>query len=115
MVMVMVMVMVMAMVTVTVTVTGVGLGKVGSLAQQVLVELGLEGLISGLWEERLLLKDGKEAHGLFKHVNAGLQIHAKVHIGPVKTLLDVLFLLKGEHVLVEELLELLIDVVEKPM
>merc|ERR1712079_696756 len=48
---------------------GVGFGKVGSLAQQVLVELGLEGLISGLGEERLLLKDGKEAHGLLKHVN----------------------------------------------
>merc|ERR1719336_3138364 len=91
---------------------GVGLGKVGSLAQQVLVELGLEGLISGLGEERLLLKDGKEAHGLFKHVNAGLQIHAKVNVRPFKTLLDVLFLLKGEHVLVEELLELLVDVVD---
>merc|ERR1719297_645190 len=60
---------------------GVGLGKVGSLAQQVLVELGLEGLIGGLGEERLLLKDGKEAHGLLKHVNAGLQIHAKVNAG----------------------------------
>merc|ERR1712241_649210 len=92
--------------------TGVGLGKVGSLAQQVLMELGLEGLIGGLGEERLLLKDGKEAHGLLKHVNAGLQVHAKVHVGPVKTLLDILFLLKGEHVLVEELLEFLIDIVD---
>merc|ERR1712223_664140 len=68
---------------------GVRLGKVGSLAQQVLVELGLEGLISCLGEERLLLKDGKEAHGLLKHVNARLQVHAKVYIGPVKTLLDI--------------------------
>merc|ERR1712079_903749 len=85
--------------------TGVGLGKVGSLAQQILMELGLEGLVSGLGEERLLLKDGKEAHGLLKHVNAGLQVHAKVHVGPVKTLLDILFLLEGEHVLVEELLK----------
>merc|ERR1712155_352012 len=91
---------------------GVGLGKVGSLAQQVLVELGLEGLISGLGEERLLLKDGKEAHGLLKHVNAGLQIHAEVYIGPVKTLPDIFLLLEGEHVLVEELLELLIDMFE---
>merc|ERR1719150_2588645 len=72
---------------------GVGLGKVGSLAQQVLVELGLEGFVSGLGEERLLLKDGKEAHGLLEHVNAGLQIHAEVHVGPVKTLPDVLLLL----------------------
>merc|ERR1719150_2567060 len=91
---------------------GVGLGKVGSLAQQILVELGLEGLVSGLGEERLLLKDGKEAHGLLKHVNAGLQIHAKVNVSPFKTLLDILFLLKGEHVLVEELLELLVDIVD---
>merc|ERR1719412_4826 len=91
---------------------GVGLGEVGSLAQQVLVQLGTEGLVSGLGEERLLLEDGKEAHGLLEHVNAGLQIHAEVHVGPVKTLPDVFLLLEGEHVLVEELLELLVDVVD---
>merc|ERR1712045_101597 len=90
---------------------GVGLGKVGPLSQQVLVELSAEGLVSGLGEERLLLEDGKEAHGLLKHVNAGLQVHAEVHVGPVKTLPDVFLLLEGEHVLVEELLELLVDVI----
>merc|ERR1712242_57291 len=76
------------------------------------MELGAEGLVGGLGEERLLLKDGKEAHGLLKHVNARLQVHAKVHIGPVKTLPDILLLLEGEHVLVEELPELLVDVVD---
>merc|ERR1712073_240449 len=91
---------------------GVRLGEVGPLAQQVLVELGAEGLVSGLGEERLLLKDGKEAHGLLEHVNAGLQVHAEVHVGPVKTLPDILLLLEGEHVQVEELLELLVDVVD---
>merc|ERR1719412_759281 len=91
---------------------GVGLGEVGPLAQQVLVQLGAEGLVSGLGEERLLLEDGKEAHGLLEHVNAGLQVHSEVHVGPVKTLPDVFLLLKGEHVLVEELLELLVDVVD---
>merc|ERR1712045_343494 len=91
---------------------GVGLGEVGPFAQQVLVQLGTEGLVSGLGEERLLLEDGKEAHGLLNHVNAGLQVHAEVHVGPVKTLPDVFLLLEGEHVLVEELLELLIDVVD---
>merc|ERR1719412_461985 len=91
---------------------GVGLGEVGPFAQQVLVELGAEGLVSGLWEERLLLEDGKEAHGLLKHVNAGLQVHAEVHVGPVEALLDIFLLLEGEHVLVEELLELLVDVVD---
>merc|ERR1712073_284192 len=91
---------------------GVGLGEVGPLAQQVLMELGTEGLVSGLGEERLLLKDGKEAHGLLEHVNARLQVHAEVHVGPVEALLDIFLLLEGEHVLVEELLELLVDVVD---
>merc|ERR1719323_898685 len=92
--------------------SGVGLGKVGPLAQQVVVELGTEGLVSGLGEERLLLEDGQQSHGLLKHVNARLQVYAKVNISPVKTLSDVLLLLKGEHVLVKELLQLLVDVVD---
>merc|ERR1711962_1932097 len=50
-------------------------------------------LVSGLREERLLLKDGKEGHRLLKHVNTLLQIHSKVNIGPVETLLDILLLL----------------------
>merc|ERR1711971_1114146 len=91
---------------------GVGLGKVGPLAQHVGVELLAEGGVSGLGEEGLLLKDDKESHGLLKHVDARLEIHAEVNIGPVETLLDVFLLLKGEHVLVEELLELLVDVVD---
>merc|ERR1719150_1182028 len=89
-----------------------GIVNNGKVRIRVRAGVGLEGLIGGLGEERLLLKDGKEAHGLLKHVNAGLQIHAKVNVRPFKTLLDVLFLLKGEHVLVEELLELLVDVVD---
>merc|ERR1719191_1045147 len=51
--------------------SGVGLGEVGPLAQQVGVELLTEGLVSGLGEERLLLKDGEETHGLLKHEDAG--------------------------------------------
>merc|ERR1712073_97727 len=89
----------------------VGLGEVGPLAQHVGVELLAESSVSGLREERLLLKDGKEGHGLLKHVDARLQVHAEVNIGPVKTLPDIFLLLKGEHVLVEELLQLLVDVV----
>merc|ERR1719330_1761148 len=90
---------------------GVSLGKVGPLAQQVGVELLAECLVSGLGEEGLLLKDGQESHGLLKHVDARLEIHTEVNIGPVKTLPNIFLLLEGEHVLVEELLELLIDVV----
>merc|ERR1712226_1342433 len=91
---------------------GVGLGELGPLAQQVGHQLLSEGGISGLGEERLLLKDGQEGHGLLKHVNALLQIHAEVNIGPVKALPDVHLLLEGEHVVVEELLKLLVDVVD---
>merc|ERR1719341_2300471 len=91
---------------------GVGLGKLSPLAQKVGHELLGEGGIGRFWEEGLLLKDGKEGHGLLKHVNALLQIHAKVNVGPVQALADVHFLLKGEHVGVEELLQLLVDVVD---
>merc|ERR1719264_1040977 len=91
---------------------GVGLGKLSPLAQKVGHELLGEGGIGRFWEEGLLLKDGKEGHGLLEHVNALLQIHAKVNVGPVQTLADVHFLLKGEHVGVEELLQLLVDVVD---
>merc|ERR1712226_1328478 len=91
---------------------GVGLSKLGPLAQQVGHQLLSEGGIGGLGEERLLLKDGEEGHGLLKHVNALLQIHAEVNIGPVKALPDVHLLLEGEHVVVEELLKLLVDVVD---
>merc|ERR1712076_326033 len=60
---------------------GVGLSELGPLAQQVGHQLLSEGGIGGLGEERLLLKDGQEGHGLLKHVNALLQIHAEVNIG----------------------------------
>merc|ERR1712226_153904 len=91
---------------------GVGLSELGPLAQQVGHQLLSEGGIGGLGEERLLLKDGQEGHGLLKHVNALLQIHAEVNIGPVEALPDVHLLLEGEHVVVEELLKLLVDVVD---
>ena len=71
---------------------GVRLGKLGPLAQQVGHQLLSKGGVSGLWEERLLLKDGEEGHGLLKHVNALLQIHPKVNVGPVQALADVHFL-----------------------
>merc|ERR1719312_201954 len=99
-------------VSIGVTQLGIGLAEVGLLAKQVVKKLLSEGLISGFGEERLFLKDGQQAHGLLKHVNARLQVHAKVNIGPVKTLSDIFLLLEGEHVLVEELLELLVDVVD---
>ena len=99
---------------VSVGVTGlqVGLAEVGVLPEEGVVQLGTEGLVRCLGEHGLLLKDGEKAHGLLKHVDTFLEIHAEVHVGPVETLADVLLLLEGEHVLVEELLQLLVDVVD---
>merc|ERR1712223_1570710 len=91
---------------------GAGLLEVRTFAQQILMKLGSKGLISGLREERLFFKDGKETHGLLKHSDTSLQIHTKVHIGPFNTFLDIFFLLQHKHVLVEELLELLITEVD---
>merc|ERR1719400_3022114 len=76
------------------------------------LQLLLEGLVSGLGEERLLLEDGPETHGLLKHDDGSLQVHAEVHHDPVNALLDVLLLLHNEHVVVEELLQLLVDEVD---
>merc|ERR1711963_522390 len=87
---------------------GGGLQEDGKLAQGSL-QLLLKGLVSGLGEERLLLEDGPETHGLLKHDDGSLQVHAEVHHDPVNSLLDVLLLLHNEHVVVEELLELLVD------
>merc|ERR1719166_170389 len=90
---------------------GLGLQEDGQLAQGSL-QLLLEGLVSGLGEERLLLKDGPDTHGLLEHDDGSSQVHAEVHHLPVNTLLDVLLLLHNEHVVVEELLELLVDKVD---
>lgn len=49
---------------------------------------------------------------LLEEFDAGLEIHAKVLKDPVKSLLLVLLLLEDEHVMVEELLELLIGKVD---
>merc|ERR1719216_726918 len=83
----------------------------GELAKRGL-QLLLKGLVSGLGEERLLLKNSPQTHGLLKHDDGSLQVHTEVNHDPVNTLLDVLLLLHNEHVMVEELLQLLIDKVD---
>ena len=45
---------------------------------------------------------------LFNQLNTGQQVHTEIDEGPVNTLSLVLFLLQDEHVMVEELLQLLI-------
>merc|ERR1712048_111839 len=88
-----------------------GLQEHWQLAQGGL-QLLLEGLVSGLGEERLLLQDGPDTHGLLKHDDGSSQVHAEVDHLPVNALLDVLLLLHHEHVVVEELLQLLVDKVD---
>merc|ERR1719266_63288 len=90
---------------------GLGLQEDGQLAQGGL-QLLLEGLVSGLGEERLLLQDGPDTHGLLEHDDGSSQVHAEVDHLPVNALLDVLLLLHHEHVVVEELLQLLVDEVD---
>ena len=74
----------------------VGLGELGPLAQHVVHQLLAERLVGRLGEEGLLLKDGEEGHRLLEHVDALLQVHPKVDVGPVQTFSHVLFLLQGE-------------------
>ena len=74
----------------------VRLGELGPLAQHVGHEFLGEGGIGRLGEEGLLLKDGEEGHRLLEHVDALLQVHPKVDVGPVQTFSHVLFLLQGE-------------------
>ena len=44
----------------------------------------------------------------FKHINALLKIHAKVHHCPINALFQVLFLLQNKGMMIEKLLQLLI-------
>ena len=44
-----------------------GLAKGWRLAQMVLIQLGQEGLVTGLGKHALFFKDGQDAHGLLKY------------------------------------------------
>merc|ERR1712012_368466 len=90
---------------------GLGLQEDGQLAKGGL-QLLLKGLVSGLGEEGLLLQDGPDAHGLLEHDDGSSQVHAEVDHDPVNSLRHVLLLLNDEHVVVEELLQLLVDKVD---
>merc|ERR1719188_685305 len=90
---------------------GLGLQEDGQLAKGSL-QLLLKGLVSGLGEKGLLLKNGPNTHGLLKHDDGSGQVHAEVNHFPVNTFLDIFLLFNNEHVVVEELLELLVDKVD---
>ena len=78
--------MVLAAMDLMLNIPWVGLGELSPLAKQVGHQLLSKSGIGGLWEERLLLEDGQEGHWLLEHVNALLQIHSEVNVGPVEAL-----------------------------
>ena len=57
-------------------------------------------------------KDGRERGYLFQEVDGVLQVHTKIDKGPLDTFTFVLFLLKNEHVVVEELLQFLVGEID---
>ena len=46
---------------------------------------------------------------LLNELNAGLQVETEIDEGPLDTFASVLFLFENEHVVIEELLQLLVD------
>lgn len=89
-----------------------GLQEDWRFAKQVGLQHVLERLVSGFWEHRLFLKNGKHTHGPLEGFDTGLQIHSEILKDPIKTFFLVLLLLKYEHVMVEELLEFLVGEVD---
>jgi hypothetical protein len=79
----------------------------------VLVQLGNEGLFSGLGHNGLLIKSHQDSVGLLvNEINGHLGIKTEINEGPIDLLTHVLLLFELEHVVVEELLQLLIGVVD---
>ena len=54
---------------------GLGLDEAVGLAQVLSLQLVLKGLVSGLGEHRLFLKDGQDTHGLLRNRNTS--VHGK--------------------------------------
>ena len=71
-----------------------------------------EGLVGSLGEHALFLKDGQDTHRLFNEIDRVLQVHTEVNEFPFDAFLLVFFLLKDEHVVVEELLKTFVGVVD---
>jgi hypothetical protein len=86
---------------------------VSRVALVVFVELGNEGLIGSFGNERFFVEgDEDTVRLLVNEVNGHLRVHSKVNEGPVDLLAGIFFLFKFEHVVVEELLELLVGIVD---
>merc|ERR1719334_580503 len=93
---------------------GLRLQEDGKFSKRCL-QLFLKRLISSFGEERLFFKNSPKSHGFLKHDDSSLQVHAKIYHLPVNTFLDIFFLLNNKHVVIEKLLELFIDKVDRDL
>jgi len=82
------------------------------LAKMLLEELVFVSHISGLGNNALFFKKGHDTERLLNQLDSSLEIHTEIDKGPFDTFTLVFFLLKDEHVVVEELLESLVGVVD---
>ena len=89
--------------------------KRGRFSKMLSFKLVLKRLVSSLWKQRLLFKDGPNAHRFLKHNDAGSQIHTKINHGPVNSLSHIFLLFNNKHVVVEELLKFLVYKVDRDL
>jgi len=82
------------------------------VALVVLVKLGEEGVIVGLGHDTLFVEKDEDTVGtLVDEIDGGLRVKTEIDEGPVYLFLQVLLLFELEHVVIEELLQLLVGVV----
>ena len=65
--------------------------------------------IRSLGHNTLFVKHGDDTQWLLDKQDTGLQVETEIDEGPLDAFASILFLFQDEHVMVEELLELLID------
>ena len=82
------------------------------LSKQVLLQFIFKRLVRRLGKQCFFFKNGKETHGLLHELDGGLEVHTEVNHLPFDALPNVLLLLQHEHVVVEELLQLLVTEVD---
>ena len=80
--------------------------KVIMFSKMLSFQFCFKSLITGFRIDCFLLKNGQNSHGLLKQVDAGSQVHPKVHGDPGDALPHVLLLLQHKHVVIEKLLQL---------
>ena len=82
------------------------------------VQLVREGAVCRLWHDTLLVEEAEHADcrtARFDEVDGRLKVEAEVYIVPFDTFPRVLLLFENEHMVIEELLELLVCVVDEQL